>query len=187
MYVCVTLQSVFLKCGRQVFMPRRARVGRRLIFHFKCLVYIYLKCVSLCLHVICFHEKKKLKWRLNSFLLSLVEFKDSNKEGGLVAQPCSRWSPARQTPSTPESSLSQEEVVVTLSVLGGRCLPRVTVLYWWPVPPGAELRSLKETWPSPESQNQHTSRSRLRLCRLWWKLPPEEHIQMLTPEVLTDL
>ena len=61
MYVCVTLQSVFLKCGRQVFMPRRARVGRRLIFHFKCLVYIYLKCVSLCLHVICFHEKKKLK------------------------------------------------------------------------------------------------------------------------------
>ena len=42
-------------------MPRRAGVGRRLIFHSKCLVYIYLKCVTLCLLVICFHENKKLK------------------------------------------------------------------------------------------------------------------------------
>lgn len=83
--VCVTLQSVFLKCKRQVFMPRRAGVGRRLTFHFECLVYIYLKCVGLSLHVIRFHDNKKVKWRLNGFLLSFVEFKVTNKEGDLVA------------------------------------------------------------------------------------------------------
>ena len=84
-----------------------------------------------------------------------------------------------------EQCLSRESC--HLSVLRGHRLPHVTVFYWWPVPPGAEFCSLKETWESPESQKQHTSRSLLRLCRLWWKLSPEERIQMLNPEVLTDL